>query len=265
MDRLAESLALAVLQGLTEFLPVSSSGHLQALKRLTGSELAGDISLDVILHFATLLAVVVVYRREWARVVSGLWRGGEPRRDLMLVAVGVVPAGIVGLLLADRIELLPTRAPYLLPVCWGAMGLALLGSRGRGDGERTIGPRAALWIGAWQALALLPGVSRSGITILAALWIGVRREDAARYSFLIAAPLIAGATVLELPEIFSGEGVGAAPGVLAIAFVVAFGVGYGALLLLLRMLRGGNLHWWGIYLLVIAAAFAAWVGGGPGR
>ena len=103
------------------------------------------------------------------------------------------------------------------------------------------------------------------MTIVAALWVGVDREHAARYSFLIAAPLIAGATLLEAKDLFSGEGLASAPAILATGFAVAFFVGLGALALLLRMLRGGRLHLWGYYLLVIAVAFSSVIALSDGR
>jgi undecaprenyl-diphosphatase len=258
------ALGLAVLQGLTEFLPVSSSGHLQALKQVTDSPLAADLTLDILLHFATLLAVFVVYRKDYLRVISGVWKRGEPRRELALVLLGTIPAGIVGLVFKDRVEALPDTHPYLLPLCWAAMGIALLGERGRLRGDREIDVRAAIWIGCWQALAILPGISRSGTTILAALWFGVGREAAARYSFLITAPLIIGATALEVPDLVAGEGMAGSPWIIGLAFVTAFVVGLGALLLVLRLLRRGRLHWFGPYVLLIAAAFTLWLRYGRG-
>lgn len=264
MNDLWLALGLAVLQGLTEFLPVSSSGHLQALKQVSGSSLSADLTLDILLHFATLLAVFVVYRRDYLRVLSGVWKGGEARRELGLVLLGTIPAGIVGVIFKDRIEALPETHPYLLPLCWAAMGIALLGERGRMRGDRAIDVRAALWIGCWQAVAILPGISRSGTTILAALWFGVGREAAARYSFLVAAPLILGATALEVPGLVTGEGIAMAPAILAAAFAVAFLVGLAALGLLLRLLRRGRLHWFGPYVLLVAAAFTLWLRFGRG-
>ena len=268
MQNWGETIALAILQGLTEFLPVSSSGHLEGWKRISDSELRGDITLDVLLHFATLLAVLIVYRGEVKRLLGGLFRSGPARRDLGLVFVGTIPAGLVGLFAHDAIESFSLSVPVLLPICWGACGLALLSSKGAlqrpeegepaGDSFAAAGIslRGAIWIGAWQAVALLPGVSRSGITIVAALWFGVRREAAARFSFLIAAPLIAGASILELPEIFSGEGGVQLSASLLVGFVTAFLVGWGALILLLRLLQGGRLYLWGFYLLALAAFFS---------
>lgn len=265
MSDFALAIGLAIVQGLTEFLPVSSSGHLLALKRVSGSPLATDLSIDILLHFATLLAVLVVYRRDFLRVASGVWRAGEPRRELGLVVLGTIPAGIAGLIFEDRIERLAETAPALLPLCWAAMGVALLSERGRIRGDRPVGIGAALWIGCFQAVAILPGISRSGTTILAALWFGVGREAAARYSFIIAAPLIVGATALEIPDLVAGEGVASAPWTLAAAFVTAFLVGLAALRMLLRLLRRGRLHWFGPYLLAVAGAFTLWLrfGAGP--
>ncbi len=264
MDTTWESLWFAVIQGLTEFLPVSSSGHLLAMKQLTDSALLTDLTLDIVLHAATLGAILVVFRRDFIRVLAGVWRGGAARKEFLLVGVGTLPAAVVGLGFRDRIEELPEIAPYLLPICWGVMGLALLGDRGRIRGHLPIGFRVAVWVGLWQSIALLPGISRSGVTILAALWCGVAREDAARYSFLIAAPLIAGATVLEIPDLVAGRGVGGNPGVLALAFAVAFLTGLVALRLLLRLLQGGRFHYFGIYLLGVSIAFTLWLrlGGG---
>ena len=269
MGEWAEAIILAVIQGLTEFLPVSSSGHLDAWKRLSGSELQGDLSLDVLLHCGTLCAVLIVYRAEVWRLVASIWRGGDARRDLAIVVVGTIPAGLVGLLFEDRIESLSLTVPWLLPLCWGGCGLALLSTRGRratsdepvgaglaGVGLAGVGLAGALWIGAWQAVALLPGVSRSGITIVAALWFGVRREVAARYSFLIVAPLIAAATVLKIPDLAAATDASRPVLLWVVAFAVSFLVGWGALIVLLRMLRGGRLHLWGYYLLVVSAAFA---------
>ncbi|MHC4936186.1 MAG: undecaprenyl-diphosphate phosphatase [Planctomycetota bacterium] len=260
MTERGEALLLAVIQGLTEFLPISSSGHLEAWKRISGSELQGDLSLDVLLHLATLFAVLLVYRRDVARLIGALLGGGESRRELLLVLLGAVPAGVFGLLLRSRIEGLFLAAPWVLPVAWAGCGLALLTiplALRRRSAPRPIGVGAALWIGAWQVVALLPGVSRSGITIVAALWAGVEREEAARYSFLIAAPLVAGAALLEVPDLLRGGEAGSGAGALLPAFLLAFLIGWVALKLLLRLLRTGRLHLWGYYLLAAAVGLIA--------
>lgn len=264
MENHLELLILAIIQGLTEFLPVSSSGHLEAWKRVSGSSLQGNLTVDVLFHFATLLSVCVVFRREFVRLLSGFWRAGKDRRDLLLVGLGAIPAGIVGLLLEDSIEGLSRRFPYLLPICWFFCGLAFLFQhRASGSGVeqplKRIGVGAALWIGCWQAVALLPGVSRSGITILAALFIGVSREDSARYSFMIAAPLIIGATMLKIRKLLESDHFGDFMSVsLGVGLLTSFIVGLIALRLLLHMLKAGKLYLWGYYLISIAICLSVW-------
>jgi undecaprenyl-diphosphatase len=254
---LGEVIALAIIQGITEFLPISSDGHLLAWKILTGSEHTADLTLVVLLHAATLLPILFVYRRDFARVLAGAWRGGTARRELAMVVLGTIPAGIAGLLWHDEIERLPAMSPYVLPICWAGMAVVLLGARGAPRPEQPIDARRALWIGCWQALALLPGVSRSGITIVAALWVGIGRTEAARYSFLVGAPLMAGAVLYEIYRGVDARDVGGAS--FLIGFLVALAVGMGALLLLLRLLRAGRLHWFGYYLLAAAGALTLWL------
>lgn len=255
---------LGVLQGLTEFLPVSSSGHLVAVESLLGLHGPESMTTEIMLHFATVLAVIVVFRRDLRSLATGLWHAGEERRLLWRIALAIVPAGIVGLLSRDFVAALPGNAPWLLPVCWLVMAgvlMSLRWCRGEASSQPSIGWGAALWIGAFQVLALLPGISRSGITIAAALWIGCHREESARFSFLIAVPLIIAAAALEvfhgLQDGFDGAA-GNLPRHLA-GGVAAFFTGWLALVLLLRMLRSGKLHLWSAYLVGVAVAYGAWL------
>lgn len=265
---MVEAIVLGILQGLTEFLPVSSSGHLQALKTLQQSADLESKTLDIFLHFATLLAVFLVFRRDFLVLMRGLLGGGEPRRQLLLVILGAVPAGLVGLVVKklDLLENWTISFPYLVPICWLGTAAALWSLRGVGrseaDAGRPIDVKLALCIGCWQALAILPGISRSGITIVSALWLGARRESAATFSFLTATPLILGATVLEIVDVFGPDGEGMAADAWATYFAggaVAFITGWGALVLLLRMLRGGALHRWAYYLVPVAIAYGSWL------
>lgn len=257
-----EALFMGVLQGLTEFLPVSSSGHLQAMKALGGSPLLEDLTLDVLLHMATLLAVILVFRSDFKRLLGGLFQGGEGRRWCWLVVVGAIPGGLAGLLAKDWIEHLGARLPWLLPVCWLGTALALVSLRwiDREPGTRAMTIRAALWVGCWQAVALLPGVSRSGITIVAALWLGRRRDEAATFSFLIATPLILGATLLTGIELAGSESSHRPSwGAILVGGLAAFVTGWAALRLLLRMLHRGALHRWAFYLIPLAIAYGSWL------
>ncbi|MBU0743603.1 undecaprenyl-diphosphate phosphatase [bacterium] len=193
---------LAGVQGLTEFLPVSSSGHLVLLQHWT-SAFDGDVFLDVVLHVGTLLAVLVVYRHEVKRLLTF---DAAAVQYLVALAIGTLPAVLAGLLFEDEIEALFVN-PRAAAVALVVTGLILFSTRRtRSDvlrlpgGWHPVAPplHKALLIGCAQALAIVPGISRSGSTIAASLWLRLARDEAARFSFLLSGPAIAGALVLHL-------------------------------------------------------------------
>ena len=233
---------LAVVQGLTEFLPVSSSGHLVIIEewlKLPGSRL----TLNVALHFGTLLAVLVVYHRRIAGLLS------EHRRLVGPLIVGTLPAAIVGLGVK---RYAPAALDHALLA--GAMliatGALLLWSSRRSPGKLDypdITYRQALLIGLFQALAILPGLSRSGSTIVAGMAVGLRRDAAATFSFLLAIPVISGACVLEFFQPRTSADDFPPPIMLGLGVAVAFVVGLASLWWLLAWLGRGKLHyfaWW---------------------
>ena len=203
MDILVQALVLGIVQGLTEFLPVSSSGHLILVPALLGwkDPFIDSLTFSVMLHMGTLVALLVYFWRDWLRLVpAGLAAirdrslGADPDRRLAwLVVTTMIPAVIVGVLLNDFIERnvrLPGLVALLLVV--GAAILWLADRVGRQDRRiADLSFPAALGIGAAQALALFPGISRSGISISAGRLLGLSRPDAARFSFLMATPIIA--------------------------------------------------------------------------
>lgn len=206
------TLLIALIQGLTEFLPVSSQAHLVLMAWLTGADYQG-LDFDIILHAGTLLAVVVYFRRELLAMAGAWWvqlRGGGASADARLawcIVIGTVPAVVAGFLLKDAAES-QLRAGWIMGVALVGFGLLLGWAdwRFRGQrGEYGLGWRHALIIGLAQALALIPGTSRSGITITAALMLGLSREASARFSFLLSIPVIAGATVLGLNDLAASE------------------------------------------------------------
>ena len=220
-------LILSIAQGLTEFLPVSSSGHLVLMQRWLGAH-EGDMLLDVVLHGGTLGSVLVVYRHEIARLLKF---DTAAVRYLTALAVGTVPAVLVGLLLRPQVTALfasPRSAALGLLL---TAGILFTTRRIRGASLPAGGPweppsiplGKALLIGTAQALAVTPGISRSGSTIAASLWLSIPRAEAARFSFLLAVPVIAGAVVLELASNQVTDGAGAVR--LTFGALVAFGVG----------------------------------------
>lgn len=261
-----QALAYGVVQGLTEFLPVSSSGHLVLTAGLLGIESTG-VTLEVMVHFGTLLAVLAVYWKDIQGMLVSIYRSlfsGEMSceekmhhkgniRLVWLLILSTLPAVIVGLLFKSKIERF-----FESSLMVGAMllitGVVLfLVSRVR-QGTKTaskMGYACALGIGLAQVFAMLPGISRSGMTVAAGLFAGLTREEAAKFSFLLSIPVILGATVLELKDISSAGLGGISPTSLVLAVCAAFVSGYLAIKVLLKVLQSGNLRIFSYYCWII--------------
>ncbi len=247
---------LAVVQGLTEFLPVSSSGHLVLAQHFLHA-FEGDVALDVILHGGTLVAILAVYWREIRRLLTF---DAAAVQYVVALVVGTLPAVAVGLLLKDRIEALFSD-PRATAVALMVTGLILLSTRAaRSELRRVPGdwhpvppplPKALL-IGCAQAVAITPGISRSGSTIAASLWLGLPRDEAARFSFLLAVPAIVGALVLHLLD--GGLRSQAGPAALAAGAVVAFLVGMVAIRLTALLVVQRHFWKFSFYCLPLGAA-----------
>ncbi len=242
-------LILAAVQGIAEFLPISSSGHLVILGALleelssSVSELGESPTLEIILHAGTLGSILVVF---WKRIVNLLT---SDRRVLPLLVIGTVPAAIVGLTIKSQFSTLltnPALAAAMLLVT-GCM-LVVLGRLSPRDGCYTeLNWRAAVIIGCFQAFAILPGISRSGSTILGGRLLGLKNEDSVTFSFLLAIPAILGASVLAIKDVWqqasAGETLEFSITELAIGAFVSFLVGLVALTWLIGWSRKDRLHW----------------------
>ena len=276
-----QSLVIGLLQGATELFPVSSLGHAVVLPALLHwSYRESDpafLPFLVLLHLGTAPGLLILYWPEWVLVVRGFFRAAmrgrlvEPEERLaMLLVAGTIPAGVIGVLLEKPLRSLfaspPTAAAFLL-----LNGLILLGAevaRRRDERRRRLGAarsqqearygdvehlgfRAALAIGLCQSLALIPGISRSGATIAGGLFAGLRHTEAARFSFLLATPVIAAAGLLEIPQL---SGTGAPIGQYAVAAVLAGIAAYLSARFLLRYFEVGRLDPYGYYCCAIGAA-----------
>ena len=273
-SQLVQAIVLGIVQGLTEFLPVSSSGHLILVPALLGWDdpFIESLAFSVMLHVATLLALLIYFREDWQRLIpAGLatirdrsLRDDPNRKLAWLLAASTVPAVIVGVLLNDVIET-AFREPRLVAITL-VVGAAILwaadrlGSRRREMDSLTF-PKA-VGIGAAQALALVPGVSRSGISISAGLFAGLTREAAARYAFLMATPITAGAGLWEVRKIVAGEAGVDLPIVPLLAGMAASLVaGLLAIAVVLRYLRSNGVGIFVVYRIVLAAlVIVAWLG-----
>ena len=235
-----QAAVLGLVQGLTEFLPVSSDGHLVLAGRLTGA-VAPGVSYEVMLHLATLSAVMVLYGRQLGAMTVGVlrWRR-EDVRYAALLAVATVPAVIAALAFGNPLER-TFDSVMVAGVGFLFTGAVLWSSRRRGGDLAIPSWGAALLIGVAQAVAILPGVSRSGLTIATALWLGMSPVPAGAFSFLMSVPAILGAAIFELHGARAvGLGVGAMP--VAVGCAVALVSGIWAIRFLVRLLGQRRFH-----------------------
>lgn len=252
-----QALVLGTVQGLTEFLPISSSGHLVLVPALLGWDVPST-TFDIMLHLGTLVAVVGYFWREIYELGAAFFQDGEfaraRRKVTFLLALGTVPAVIVGVLFEKTFEeffMDPTAVAGFLLVTGALLigtGVLMETSEDVGRHKRRMDqmrPKEAVYIGLMQAMAIAPGISRSGATIAMGLFVGLKREDAARYSFLLSIPVIAGAAVFSLRHGFDagGEGVGA----LLAGFVTAAVFGFLAVRFLLNFVRNHSLRVFAYY------------------
>jgi undecaprenyl-diphosphatase len=266
VDITFQALIMGIVQGLTEFLPVSSSGHLVIVPHLLGwtDPFITSLSFSVMLHTGTLVALLVYFREDWLAIVpAGLatirdrsFKGDPNRRLAWLIVVATIPAVIAGPILNDRLEAaVRTAEDVAIALVIGAAILWLADQVGRKVyGLERISFRLALAIGLAQSIALVPGISRAGITISAGLFAGLTREAAARFSFLMATPVIAGAGLFEARNLISGDaGVAVQVGPLLVGMIAALVAGLAAIHLMLRYLRTRSYLIFVIERLVIAA------------
>ncbi|MGQ0733676.1 MAG: undecaprenyl-diphosphate phosphatase [Acidobacteriota bacterium] len=265
MDLLGAAL-LGVVQGLTEFLPVSSSGHLILARAFFGWE-AGRFGLafDVACHVGTLVAVAAYFRREVAGMIAATpdalrGRGGDAGRLVRLVVVGTVPIVAVALVAGEAVE--GARSPGVVAVtlALGAGGLLAAERWGaKTRGMEGVGYGGAVAIGVAQAAALIPGVSRSGATITVAMWLGLARANAARFVFLLSLPAVAAAAVREAIALGAADAGRLPAGLFATGFLVSAVVGYVTIKFFLRYLASQSLAVFAYYRFALAGVTAAWL------
>jgi len=245
-------LILALVQGLTEFFPVSSSGHLSLINHFFPKTPA-DFFLAVFLHGGTLLATIIYFWPDIVQIFIGLRlqseKGTESRRYLTAIIVGSIPVGILGLFLEKWAENVFISLP-LLAVMFLITGLVLAIASLKSEGKNRLQLPRAFGIGCAQLVAILPGISRSGSTISAGLISGLSRQEAFRFSFLLSLPAVAGAFLIEGVKALKA-GIAVPLPQIAIGFMLSFGAGLLALHLVRRLVMAGRLVWFSVYLLVL--------------
>jgi len=258
-----EALLLGLVQGLTEFIPVSSSGHLVLGQRLLGlSAEQADITFDVFVHFGTVLSILTVYWREVADLLGEAWAGfrrptaipsryakNDTFRLGIFILITLIPTGIVYVLFRDQLEQ-AFQSPRLTCAMLLVTGVLLLLTRLRPQPEGALSPLKSVVVGLAQSAAMIPGISRSGATICTALYQNVRPERAANFSFLMLLPVVLGATLLKSIELVE-QGLATAWAPLAVGTVAAYGSGILAIYVVIDFVRRGNLQYFAYYCFLV--------------
>lgn len=261
-----ESIILGLVQGLTEFLPISSSGHLVLAKAVLNIQEA-PLLYDIFFHFATVLAVFTLYRNDIIKIFFAFIRGilfaakgkgwrknyesDKYLRLAVFIIIGSIPAAFIGLAFENVIKNVFTSEKSVAVFLW-ITGVILISTVLTISKAKQVSAGSAMLIGIGQAAALLPGISRSGATIATGLWLGIKPEDAVKFSFFLAIPAILGANILEFSAIsmtvLKNE----------IWFLLAGGItaylsGLAAIIILMKIIQRGRFFWFGIYCLIIGA------------
>lgn len=252
------AILLGIVQGITEFLPISSDGHLalvqSSLNRWFGTTGDGNtLELILALHVGTLVSIVAIYWKELIRLPRQPWL-------CALLILATIPAGVVGLLLKKTFEEM-FNSPLIAGFGFLVTAVVLLAGQWAEHpriNEQQLTLWQALWIGCCQTLALFPGISRSGTTIAAGLSTGLERNASARFSFLMAVPVIGGATLLMVKDVIEQGHTSNGVGAMIAGAVTSAVVGYFALSWLLRMVTQRRLHWFAYYCLALGIVTIAW-------
>lgn len=252
-----EAIILGIIQGLTEFLPVSSSGHLEIGKALLGDKSLPEESLmfTVVVHFATALSTIAVYRKDVAEIFRGLFQFKINEESIFSfkIILSMIPAVFIGLFFEKEIEQLFSGQLLLVAGMLAITGLLLFLADRAKNTDKPVSPLNAFVIGIAQAIAILPGISRSGATIATSVLLGIDRSKAARFSFLMVVPLILGKIAKDLMGGDLSSSASQSPHLIA-AFIAAFIAGIIACKLMISLVKNSKLVYFSIYCFVVSIA-----------
>lgn len=261
---------LAVIQGLTEFIPISSSGHLAVTQLLLNFE-EPPVAFDVVLHLGTLIAVLVYYRTDVLEMIRSLgrpsaalrpsWDTENPQKLLVLLVIATIPTALFGLIWKSQVEAAFSDLKHIAVefLIGGALMILTLFRTRTVRGLAEMKARDALCIGIFQGLSLFPAISRSGATISAALFLGLNPQLSARFSFLLSIPAILGAVILEIPDIKSAISGGQDVLLYGLSGIIAGVIGYFTIRPLIRIINASRFYWFGVYCLAAGIAILSYL------
>ncbi len=255
-----EAIILGIVQGLTEFLPVSSSGHIELGKALLNTDIENNMLFSLIVHCATVLSIFIVFWKDIAELLKSLFtfKWNENNQYIAKILLSIIPLGFIYFLLKDPLEALFEGRLVLVGCMLICTSFILLLSRLERKNNSPLTFGKSLIIGVAQAVAVLPGISRSGTTIATALALGIKREEAARFSFLMVLLPIIGGTILELKDISEATGpvqIDWLP--LGLGFLAAFISGLLACRLMLKIVNNGKIWWFSVYCFLVGCLTVA--------
>lgn len=260
-----DAILLGIIQGLTEFLPVSSSGHLEIMKAIQGQELSGESSMmmTVVLHFATALSTIAVFWKEVARILKGLFQFKINEEFLFSakIIISMIPAAVVGLFFDDFIESFFSGKILLVGLMLIVTGVILFVAERAKRTNKSVGFSDAVIIGIAQMIAILPGISRSGSTIGTSVILGIDRDKAARFSFLMVVPLILGKVAKDVMDPELSKELAASEisnSVYAAGFAAAFVVGIIACTWMIKLVKKSKLSYFAYYCFLAGIATICW-------
>ena len=263
-----EAIILGIIQGLTEFLPVSSSGHLELVKAIQGQDLTGESSMmmTVVLHFATALSTVVVFRKDILQIIKGLFqfKVNDEFMFSLKIVLSMIPAAIVGVMFNDVLESFFNGQILLVGCMLIITGLLLFLADRSKNTDKEVSVSNSIVIGIAQAIAILPGISRSGATIGTSVLLGVDRSKAARFSFLMVVPLIFGKIAKDMTSdefrgMISGKiDIGISFGAISVGFIAAFVTGIIACTWMISLVKKSKLSYFSYYCFIVGLVAIGW-------
>lgn len=261
---LIEAIILGFVQGLTEFLPVSSSGHIELVKSIFGAEIKEGLLFTVVLHAATALSTLVVFRKEIINIIKGVlsFKWNDETKYAWFIVLSMIPAACVGLFLDDKIEAFFTGKVGLVALMLLVTGVVLfISDRVKSTGKEELTGSKSIIMGIVQAIAILPGISRSGSTIVTGVLMGLDRTKAARFSFIMVLPLIGGVAAKKMLD-FLEQGEAARESLpvmeMSVGFVAAFVSGLFAIKWMIKLVEKSQLKWFAYYCFLVGGIGVAY-------
>ena len=250
---------LGIIQGFTEPLPISSSGHIYILKNILNmDDILNDLNFEIIVNFGSLIAIIIIYFNDLKKLIINFFKyfkikNEETKKDvkyLLLIILGCIPVGITGFILKDYIELL-LQTTTIVGISFIITSIFLFLVRNINGNKENITWKDALFIGLIQVIALLPGISRSGSTLIAALFRNIKRSDALKYSFMLYIPISLGTMILSIKDIIDSNNLSNLIYPYSLGFLSSFIVSYFTLKWFIKAIKKGNLIYFSIYCLIL--------------